>query len=131
MSLENWTKLKAKESEKHKINCKGYLLKHAAVINLFPSKSKNKKSILTQSVKLNLNKFTLKDCTNFVYNNANKPYQKTFGVNFADILVETQKELQKKATQVQKKWEKSNQAKTFSSSIEMLWNKNALERCIF
>ena len=43
--LENWTKLKPKEEEKHKLTCEECLLKHETIINLFPSKSKNKKSI--------------------------------------------------------------------------------------
>ena len=79
---------------------------------MFSSKSKNKRSILTKSAKLNLNKSALKHCTNIVHNNIKKQYQKTFGVNFADILVETQKGLKKKATQVQKKRGKRNQGKT-------------------
>ena len=69
------------------------MLKYPAIINLFPSKSKNKKPNLIESVKLNLNKSALKDCTNIVYN-ISKQYQKTLELNFADILVETQKGLQ-------------------------------------
>lgn len=100
------------------------MLKYPAIINLFPSKSKNKKPNLIESVKLNLNKSALKDCTNIVYN-ISKQYQKTLELNFADILVETQKGLQKKATQVQKKGGK-NQAGAFASNMEMQWNENAL-----
>ena len=50
-------------------------------------------------------------------------------MNFANILVETKKELQKKATQVQKKREERNQARAFASNMEMLWNENALDLC--
>ena len=104
------------------------MLKYAAITNLFPSKSKNKKPVLTESVKLNLNKSALKDCTNIAYNNINKQYQKTFGMNFTDILVETQKGLQRKASQVQKKWEKGNQVRAFASNMEMLWKENTFDR---
>ena len=95
---------------------------------MLPSKSKNRRSILTKSAKLNLNKSALKDCTNIAHNNTKKQYQKTFGVNFADILVETQKGLKKKATQVQKKWEKRNQVRAFAINMEMLWSENAVDR---
>ena len=104
------------------------MLKYAAITNLFPSKSKNKKPFLTKSVKLNLNKSALKDCTNIAYNNINKQYQKIFGMNFTDILVETQKGLQRKASQVQKKWEKGNQVRAFASNMEMLWKENTFDR---
>ena len=104
------------------------MLKYAAITNLFSSKSKNKKPVLTKSVKLNLNKSALKDCTNIAYNNINKQYQKTFGMNFTDILVETQKGLQRKASQVQKKWEKGNQVRAFASNMEMLWKENTFDR---
>ena len=102
------------------------MLKYAAITNLFTSK--NKKPFLTKSVKLNLNKSALKDCTNIAYNNINKQYQKTFGMNFTDILVETQKGLQRKASQVQKKWEKGNQVRAFASNMEMLWKENTFDR---
>ena len=68
-----------------------HVIRYAAIINFFSSKSKHKKSALTESAKLNLNKSDLKDCANTVYNNISKQYQKTFGVNFAYILIEKQK----------------------------------------
>ena len=121
--------LKLKEKEKHKVTCKECLLKYGAIINLFPLKSKSKKSILTESAKLNQNKSALKDCTNILYNNnINKQYQKTSGVNFANMKVETPKGLQKKATQVQKKREKRNQARALVSNMERLWNENTSDR---
>ena len=84
--------------------------------------------MLIESAKLNLNKFALKDCTNIAYININKQYQKTFGVSFADIQVETEKLLQKKATQVQKKREKRNQARALACNMKILWKENVLDR---
>ena len=55
-SPENWTKLKPKGKEKHKVTCKKCLLKYPAIMNLFPTKYEKQKSILTESAKLNLNK---------------------------------------------------------------------------
>ena len=80
---------------------------------MFPLKSKSKKSILTEIAKLNLNKTVLEDCPNIVYNNISKQYQKTFGVNFENILIEIQNKLQKKVTQVQKKTVKNKQSYNF------------------
>ena len=87
---------------------------------MFPLRSKSKKSILTEIAKLNLNKTVLEDCPNIVYNNISKQYQKTFGVNFENILVEIQNKLQKKVTQDQKKQWKINKARTFVRNMEKL-----------
>ena len=98
------------------------LLEYATILNLFSSKYKNKKSIITESAKLYLSTSTLKDCTNILCENINKKYQTAFVVNLADILVETQVGLEKKATQVQEKREKRSPAKAFASNMEMSWN---------
>ena len=74
------------------------------------SKCKNKKSISIESAKLNLIKSALKYCTKNVCYNLDRKYCKTFGVNFEDILVETQK-----GQQVQNKREKRNQARGFAN----------------
>ena len=123
-SPENWTKtmLKPKKKEKHKVTCKYCLLNFPAIINLFPSKSKNKKPNLIESAKLNLNKSALKDYTNIVYN-ISKQYQNKLGLNFADILVETQKRLQKKATQVQKKGKKEIKLEL----LQVTWKCNGMK----
>ena len=91
---------------------------------MLSSKCKNKKSISIETAKLSLIKFALKYFTNTVCYNFNRKYCNTFGVNFWDILVETQKGLQ-----VQNKQEKRNQAPAFQIKMEMLKNENALERC--
>ena len=83
---------------------------------------------MTESGKLNLNKSAYEDCKNIVYNNINKQYQKTLGVNFLDILVETEKGLQKKTTGAEKKQEERNQARALASNMEILWNENALDQ---
>ena len=75
---------------------------------------------------LNLYKFALKDCTNIAYNNINRQYHKTFGVNFTDIVVETQKELQKNK---HKGPEKSGKKEIKLELLQVTWNKNALDRC--
>ena len=42
--------------------------------------------------------------------------------------VETPKGLQKKATQVQKKRQKRNQARALVSNMERLWNENTFDK---
>ena len=74
------------------------------------SKCKNEKSISIESAKLNLIKSALKYCTKTVCYNLNRKYCKTFGVNFEDIIVETEK-----GKKVYNKWEKRNQARGFAN----------------
>ena len=90
MKIFLWKIEKLKEKQ-IKVSCKECLLKYAAKLISFSSKSKSQASVLIESAEKNVNKFALKDYTNTVYNNRKNR------LNFADIPAETQKGLRKKS----------------------------------
>ena len=76
-------------------------------------------------------KKTLKECTNIIYERINEPFEKKYGISFADSMAESKKfKLEKIATKYEKKKEKRRIIKQVTQKIEKDLESGAVERFV-
>ena len=102
-------------------------------------KYSHKKNIIDENVSIDAatktisskEKKTLKDCTNIIYERINKPFEKKYGISFADSMAESKTfKLEKIATKYEKKKEKRRIIKQVTQKIEKDWESGAVERFV-
>ena len=74
----------------------------------------------------------LKDSTKRIYNTTNVPFQKTFGVSYAEALTKVPElRLQKRPTKTEKKKERRDHNRKVKENIEKQWQQNDVKRYVY
>ena len=135
-ALEKWQKLSNAKKEQHSLSkCKGCYHHFPEVQAMFPVKSNFHKTSAKENPFFqakNLPKITgtaLKDSTKKIYNCVNKPFEKTFGLSFAEAQTKVPDiNLQQKPTKLARKQELRTTYQKVKSQIQEEWNKTSVER---
>ena len=132
-SATNWTKLSMAKKEQHTFSkCKGCFHSFTEIQGMFPVKSPKFKNAANENpfyIAKNLPKI-LGDSTKIIYNSVNKPFERTFGVSFAEAQTKVPElHLQFKKIKYERKAELRQTYTKVKKTIQERWNETSVERC--
>ena len=139
-SIDKWNKLtNAKQWEHSLRDCKACYHYHSEVMAHFPVKSrqfigkaKENPFFAAKNVKFGSHSTkVLKDTTKTIYNSINKPFEKNFGVSFAEAETKVPEiGLQKRLSPSERKKKLRSSYRTMKKNIEEKWATNSVERSV-
>ena len=130
-----YQELSSNDKREHSlINCKScakYFSNVQATFEIYlnPTKhSKNMDGETSSSFKTE----TLKENTQQIYNLVNKPFEKKYGISFAESITNLKElNIEKKSTKYEKKKEKRRIIREVKENIEKDWESDAVERFVY